>query len=117
MCGGLYVGWSAVTEGLPVGAALEQAPTVLVRRVLDGVLVLGERMSEPIRIGSPGDLLWEMFAQPCTPEAVVEAWSAEFEITLETAREHVVPVLEVWIAGGALRVAGVGDEAVSSQPD
>jgi hypothetical protein len=83
---------------------LGRAPGVLSRRLLDGVLVLGPQMSEPVRISAPGDVLWEMLREPRAFAHIVDAWSSTFRVPEATARADVEPVLRTWYDGGALTV-------------
>lgn len=93
-----------MAEPLFDDAVLQQAPGTLVRRLLDGLLVLGPEMSEPLRFSTPGDVLWAMLAECCAMADLVEAWSALFGVSDSTARTDVEPVLAAWLDGGALTV-------------
>lgn len=91
-----------MAEHLSDDVVLQRAPGTLVRRLLDGLLVFGPEMSEPLRFSTPGDVLWAMLAGPCAMADLVEAWSTLFGVSGYTARADVEPVLAAWLDGGAL---------------
>lgn len=84
---------------------VQRAPEALFRWLLDGVLVLAPGMHEPVRITSPGEVLWSMLAEPCTIGALIETWSALHGTEAQIARADIEPLLRVWNDGAALIVA------------
>lgn len=96
-----------MADQTPPRAHLERDPGALFRDLLDGVLVLGTRSSEPTRITSPGDAVWERLAEPQTTESLAAALSAEYGAPLDVVRADVAPVLAELMRVGAIRVLEV----------
>ena len=93
-----------MAEGLSDDAVLQRAPGALVRQLLDGLLVFGPEMSQPLRFSTPSEVLWAMLAEPCDLADLVEAWAALYGVSYNTARTDLELVLAAWLDGGALTV-------------
>jgi hypothetical protein len=82
-----------------------RADAVLTRRLLDGVIVLASGAREPVRVSAPGDVLWSLLDEACTVEDLVAVWSTIYDVSLDTARTEITPVLRAWVEAGAVTVS------------
>jgi hypothetical protein len=73
--------------------------------LLDGLLILAPEMSEPLRVSTPGEVLWAMLAEPCTVADLLAVWSEIYDIPVRSARADIESVLDEWYDGGAVVVA------------
>ena len=87
-------------------ALIQRAPGVLERRLLDGVVVLAPGAAEPVRIITPGQVLWAMLAEPCTIADLADVWSTLSGASDGAARAVIEPVLRAWHQGQALIIIG-----------
>lgn len=85
-------------------AVLQRAPGTLWRRLLDGVLVQASVMDEPLRISSPGDLMWILLQEPVTMADLVETLSTHYRTPVQTVRTDIEPTLLALHEAGALSV-------------
>lgn len=82
---------------------LERAPTALWRVVLDGVLVLAAADDEPLHVSSPGDVIWQLVAEPITFGALTDVLADLYDLSSATVQADIEPVLAVLLGNGALR--------------
>jgi hypothetical protein len=94
-----------MAEGRLREVRLERDPAALFRWLLDGVLILGPRRKEPLRITTPGDMVWETLAEPRTPDSIADELSAVFAAPVEVVRADIEPVLRTLLLARAIRVA------------
>ena len=102
MSGAHFADCWAMIEPLADDMVVARSSATLSRHLLDGVLVLAPEMSEPLRVTTPGEVLWAMLAERCTVAELVEVWSALYKISTNAARADIEPVLVAWLAGGAI---------------
>jgi hypothetical protein len=91
-----------VADRFADGTLVQRAPTALSRRALAGMLVLTPEMSEVLQLSPPGDLIWDLLAEPITVAELVTALSEHFDVPEETVGVQVRPVLDALLDGGAL---------------
>src|SRR6266545_3023150 len=84
--------------------SFQRNPAALFRRLLDGVLVLGPAADEPLQISAPGDVVWELLAEPLTQRALTEDLSEIFGAPVNVVRADIEPVLTALIEVHAIRV-------------
>jgi hypothetical protein len=92
-----------VTEPFTGGTRVVRAPGALWRRVLDGVLVLAPGQDEPLLITPPGDVVWQLLADPITVDELTEELAELYETPAATVRADLEPVLAVLGESGASR--------------
>jgi hypothetical protein len=91
-----------MAEQLGDDVVLRAAPESLVRRLLDGVLILGPSATEPLRCSEPGDVLWSMLSEPRPVGELVKAWAALFGLAQHEARSDIAAILAAWLDAGAI---------------
>ena len=85
--------------------SLERVPGTLFRALLDGLLILAPAAAEPLQFTSPGQMIWDLLAEPCTPDALAEELGEVFAAPIAVVRAGVDPVLRALLDVGAIRVA------------
>jgi len=93
-----------MTERFADDVVLQRASSALSRRLLSGVLVLVPGMSESLEISVPGDLIWDLLAEPLTVADLVEALASSYGVSARTVRADIEPVLRALDEAGALSV-------------
>ncbi len=79
----------------------QRSEGVLTRRLLDGVVVLAPGDHPPVRVTTPGEVLWALLDEPCEFADLVAVWSTLYGISNLAARAEIEPLLAAWYAGGA----------------
>lgn len=85
---------------------VQREPTVLWRRSLDGVVVLGPDAGDPIRITWPGSEIWDLLSEPVSVEEVARLLVERYGGNLEDVRVDTGAVLDRLAEAGAVKVAG-----------
>jgi hypothetical protein len=94
-----------MVERLSDDAVLCRNPQSLWRRTLDGVLVLGPDMSEPLEISAPGDHIWTLLETPMTIADLVTSLEAHFDVAAGTVRTDIEPMVIALQKCGAISVS------------
>lgn len=84
------------------GGMLVRTSTALSRRLLDGILVLAPGMSLPMRVTTPGDVIWDLLAQPHTIASLVAELCDIYGVPPDTVATAIEPVLSALLEVGAL---------------
>lgn len=104
-------------ERLRDDCELQRASSALSRRLLDGVLVLGRDMAEPLRVSASGEVLWALLAERCTVADLVAVWSELYGVVDLVAREEILPVLALWLEGGAVTLLESASAGVATHDE
>ena len=83
-------------------ALLHRAPDALARRVLRGVMVLTARDDEPFVITPPGDVIWDILADPIDLQDLVDLLADSFEGDKEQITGDVAALIQTLIEKGAV---------------
>ena len=83
-------------------ALLHRAPDALARRVLRGVMVLTATDDEPFVITPPGDVIWEILAEPIDLQELIGLLAETFEGAKEQITTDVAALVETLIEKGAV---------------
>ncbi len=83
-------------------ALLHRAPDALARRVLRGVMVLTAADAEPFVITPPGDVIWDILAEPIDLQDLVELLADSFEGEKERITSDVAALIQTLIEKGAV---------------
>jgi hypothetical protein len=87
----------------------ERDPATLVRRLVNGVLVLGPTGDGPVRISGPGDAVWALLGASRTPSELAADLSEIFDAPVGVVRADLDPVLTALLNVDAIRaVPGPG---------
>ncbi|MEM7285150.1 MAG: PqqD family protein [Actinomycetota bacterium] len=86
-------------------ALLHRAPNALSRRVLRGVMVLTPADDEPFLITPPGDVVWEILAEPIDLEDLVDLLSGTYDGDKTQITADVAALIETLIDKGAVELA------------
>jgi hypothetical protein len=92
-----------VFELLDPDTELERTPEALWRNRLDGVLILAPDADQPIHITQPGDMAWELLAEPVTTRQIVERIAAHFGVAAATASSDIEAAMLDLLKAGAIR--------------
>jgi hypothetical protein len=94
----------AAAEPLPAGTvAWRRAETILWRRTLDGVLVLGPSESaEPVALRGPAADIWELLSEPATVAAIGEALADGYGVPVDRIAPDVQRAVAALSEVGAL---------------
>jgi hypothetical protein len=94
----------AAAEPHPAGTvAWRRADTILWRRTLDGVLVLGaSEPAEPVALRGPAADIWELLAQPETVAALGAALADGYGVPVERIAPEVQRAVDALAEVGAL---------------
>lgn len=77
---------------------------VLQRDTLAGVLLLVPGQDEPVQITPPGDVVWELLAEPATVDGLVVTLADAYGAPAEVVRADVGELLTQLVGLGALIV-------------
>lgn len=80
-----------------------RVPEVLWREGLGTVVLLPPGASDPLRVSQSGALLWDLLAEPSTPDAVVAALGDLYDLQPAQIATEVTLALEELEGRGALR--------------
>lgn len=97
------IGCSAVDDPIAGATRLVRAPGALWRRLLDGVLVLAPDQDEPLHITAPGDVVWELLAEPITVDELIEELAELYGTPAGTVSADLEPLLATLRESGASR--------------
>lgn len=90
-------------------APLTRAPEALWRTTMRGVLVLVPDQDEPVLCTSPGDVVWELLAEPTRPSELARLLADHYDADEATIAGDLAPVLDELRSIGALVVAPTGE--------
>lgn len=77
---------------------------MLTRRSLESVVLLQpDRANEPFAVNGAGTAVWELLAEPTTPDLLLEALAAQFGESDLTIRTVVMELLNVLLERGAVQ--------------
>ena len=83
---------------------LTRAPEALWRTTMRGVLVLVPDQEEPVLCTSPGDVVWELLAEPTRPSELARLLADHYDVDEATVAADLAPVLDELRSIGALVV-------------
>jgi Coenzyme PQQ synthesis protein D (PqqD) len=101
---------SFVSEAVSGAVSYVRDGAAVWRRCLDGVLVLGATMPDPVMLPSPGDVIWELLASPRTAADLVAALADRYETSTDVIEHDLLPFL------GELESAGLVLEPTPGRP-
>lgn len=89
-------------DALAPTIALRRAEGLLAAAVGDELLMMSVKEGKYFNLNGVGARIWELLAEPVTPDGLVAALTAEYEVDDDTAREQVVEFLSALRARGLL---------------
>lgn len=89
-------------DALAPTIALRRAEGLLAAAVGDELLMMSVKEGKYFNLNGVGARIWELLAEPVTPDGLVAALTAEYEVNDDTAREQVVEFLSALRARGLL---------------
>ena len=81
-----------------------RAPDALHRQLLDGVLVRSPAQTDSLRISTPGDVIWQLVAEPITVADLAETMAEIYDVAIDKIRADIEPVLRSLADGAVLRM-------------
>lgn len=81
---------------------LVRAPGVLWRNTMRGVLISPDADAEPILCTAPGDVVWQLLAEPATRTELAAALGEIFDAEPDVIATDIEPVLAALLEAGAL---------------
>jgi hypothetical protein len=97
------IGSFVAAEQIVPEPRLERVPEALWRGLLDGVLVLTLSVEQPLRITTPGDVVWRLLASPLTATELIRQISNQYHTTERAVRTDIEQVLAALMGVGAIR--------------
>lgn len=88
---------------------LTRAPEALWRTTMRGVLVLVPDQEEPVLCTSPGDVVWELLAEPTRPSELARLLADHYDADEVTIAADLAPVLDELRSIGALVVTTLAE--------
>lgn len=73
------------------------------RGVIGGVLLLVPGCDETVHVSTPGDVVWDLLAEPRTLDQLAEALAAEYGEPVDTVLRDVEPIVRSLHDLGAVR--------------
>ena len=96
----LYEGYDAMVDRFRDDTVICRAPDALHRQLLDGVLVCSPTQTGSLRISTPGDIIWQLAAEPITVAELAETIADLYDIAVDKIRADIEAVL-ISLADGA----------------
>ena len=87
-----------------MGSRVRRNPNVLVRRDLEGTLLLAPEQTEPFLLDRAGALIWGLLEEPCTVDDLVNDIAAGFAQQATDIAKDINVLLEHLMIVGALCV-------------
>ncbi len=97
----LYEGYDAMVDRFRDDTVICRAPDALHRQLLDGVLVCSPTQTGSLRISTPGDIIWQLAAEPITVAELAETIADLYDIAVDKIRADIEAVL-ISLADGAV---------------
>lgn len=91
-----------MADNVSDSTVVRRASGALTRRLLGGMLVLAPGMTEPVRVVTPGEVLWDLLRDAPTIADLVDALAEHYGEDASTVRADMVPFLESLRGRGAL---------------